>query len=87
MLNSLKTTFLPSFPHCRIETVMGDYGIIFLTYLCDSFDGNFPFHLKYILAKCEKVFKFWKSEVFPIVVKLLKVTIKMYKTYFILVHH
>ena len=71
-----------------MEAVMGDCMIIFLTYLYDSFDGgNFPFHLKYIMEKFERVFKFWKSEVFPTVVKLSKVTIKVYNAYFILVHH
>ena len=45
MLNSLKLRF----PHFLMEAVMGDCGIIFLTYLCDSFDGNVPFYLKYIL--------------------------------------
>ena len=40
MLNSLKTTFLPSFPNFLMEAVMGDCGIIFLTYLYDSYDGR-----------------------------------------------
>ena len=71
-----------------MEAVMGDWRIIFLTYFCGSFDGGIiPFHLRYILKKKWKVFKICKSEVSPIVVKLSMVKIKVYKTYFILVHY
>ena len=43
------------FPNFLMGAVMGDCGIIFLTYLCDSFGGEvFPFHSRYILKKFER---------------------------------
>ena len=83
MINSLKLNFFKVFINFLMGAVMEDCGLIYLTYLYGSFDGEiFPF-IWDTSWKNLKVFKFWESEKSLIVVKSSMVTIKVYKTFYL----
>ena len=87
MINSLKLNFFKVFIKFLMGAVMEDCGLISLTYLYGSFDGEiFPF-IRDTSWKNLKGFQIMKIWIFPNSRKVLNGNNKGVQDIFILIHH